>query len=112
MSLLNRLLCHSAKTAKHIYINWSSTEYNNNNAWNLRLHNGNMNNNNKNNTYRVRAVRASLTKFFLLCRAFARQSFIKLLKIETILQLSLFDIPQQKSDKDLERLQDLQASSN
>ena len=36
---------------------WSSTEYNNNNAWKQNFDNGNQNNNNKNNTNRVRAVR-------------------------------------------------------
>ena len=36
---------------------WSSTEYNNNNAWKQNFDNGNHNNNNKNNTNRVRAVR-------------------------------------------------------
>jgi len=36
---------------------WSSSEYNNNNAWYQNFSNGNQNNNNKNNTYRVRAVR-------------------------------------------------------
>jgi len=36
---------------------WSSTENNNNNAWNQNFDNGNQNNNNKNNTNYVRAVR-------------------------------------------------------
>jgi hypothetical protein len=36
---------------------WSSTEYNNNNAWKQNFDNGNQNNNNKNNTNYVRAVR-------------------------------------------------------
>ena len=36
---------------------WSSTENNNNNAWNQNFNNGNQNNNNKNNTNYVRAIR-------------------------------------------------------
>ncbi len=36
---------------------WSSTENDNNNAWEQNFNNGNQNNNNKNNTNRVRAVR-------------------------------------------------------
>ena len=44
-------------------------------------------------------MRAISTKLFLLCRAFARQSFNKLYKFETILQLSIFDIPQPKETK-------------
>ena len=36
---------------------WSSTEYNNNNAWKQNFDNGNQNNNNKNNTNYVRAIR-------------------------------------------------------
>ena len=38
-------------------LNWSSTENNNNNAYNVNFSSGNTNNNNKNNTYSVRAVR-------------------------------------------------------
>jgi putative retron-type reverse transcriptase len=38
---------------------WSSTENDNNNAWNVNFNNGNVNNNNKNNNwYGVRAVLA------------------------------------------------------
>jgi hypothetical protein len=36
---------------------WSSTENDNNNAWNQNFNNGNQNNNNKNNTNYVRAIR-------------------------------------------------------
>jgi len=36
---------------------WSSSENDNNNAWNQNFNNGNQNNDNKNNTNRVRAVR-------------------------------------------------------
>ena len=36
---------------------WSSSEYDNNNAWKQNFNNGNQNNNNKNNTNYVRAVR-------------------------------------------------------
>ena len=36
---------------------WSSTEYDNNNAWKQNFNNGNQNNNNPNNTNYVRAVR-------------------------------------------------------
>ena len=36
---------------------WSSTEYDNNNAWKQNFNNGNQNNNNKNNNNYVRAVR-------------------------------------------------------
>jgi hypothetical protein len=36
---------------------WSSSENNNNNAWNQRFSDGNQNNNNKTNTNSVRAVR-------------------------------------------------------
>ena len=36
---------------------WSSSQNNNNNAWNQNFNNGNRNNNNKNNTNTVRAVR-------------------------------------------------------
>ena len=36
---------------------WSSSEFDNNNAWNQNFNNGNQNDNNKNNTLRVRAVR-------------------------------------------------------
>ena len=36
---------------------WSSTENDNNNAWNQNFNNGNQNNNNKDNNKRVRAVR-------------------------------------------------------
>ena len=36
---------------------WSSSQYNNNNAWNQNFNNGNQNNNNKNNTNYVRAIR-------------------------------------------------------
>jgi len=94
------MLCRSAKTSKHIYNKWSSTEYNNNNAWNYNFNNGNSNNNNKNNTYRVRAVRASSNKTI-----FARVSFIAKLLLfyrhckqsEAICQmnkqLSIFDPP-------------------
>jgi len=49
--------CNSVKALKLGCVYWSSTEYNNNNAWNYNFNNGNSNNNNKNNTYRVRAVR-------------------------------------------------------
>ena len=34
---------------------WSSTEYDENNAWNVNTNNGNVNNNNKNNNNYVRA---------------------------------------------------------
>lgn len=37
---------------------WSSTENNQNNAWNVNFNNGNMNNNNKYNTYNVRPLAA------------------------------------------------------
>jgi len=37
---------------------WSSTEYNDNNAWNLNFNNGSWNNNNKNNNNYVRSVLA------------------------------------------------------
>ncbi len=43
---------------------WSSTEYNNNNAWKQNFDNGNQNNNNKNNTNRVRAVRGFKQNYF------------------------------------------------
>lgn len=36
---------------------WSSSENDNNNAWNQNFNNGNQNNDNKNNTNYVRAVR-------------------------------------------------------
>lgn len=36
---------------------WSSSENNENNAWNQNFNNGNQNNNNKDNTNYVRAVR-------------------------------------------------------
>ncbi len=36
---------------------WSSTENDNNNAWNQNFNNGNQNNNNQNNTNYVRAIR-------------------------------------------------------
>ncbi|MBC8474170.1 MAG: DUF1566 domain-containing protein [Cryomorphaceae bacterium] len=42
---------------------WSSTENNNNNAWNQNFNNGNTNNNNKNNNFRVRAVRKLNNQF-------------------------------------------------
>jgi hypothetical protein len=37
---------------------WSSSEYNNNNAWNQNFGSGNQNNNNKNNANYVRCVRS------------------------------------------------------
>jgi hypothetical protein len=37
---------------------WTSTENNNNNAWNQRFSDGNQNNNNKNNALAVRCVRS------------------------------------------------------
>jgi hypothetical protein len=39
------------------FADWSSSENNNNNAWNQNFSDGNQNNNNKNNTNSVRAVR-------------------------------------------------------
>jgi hypothetical protein len=39
------------------FADWSSSENNNNNAWNQRFSDGNQNNNNKTNTNSVRAVR-------------------------------------------------------
>jgi len=45
---------------------WSSTEYNNNNAWKQNFNNGNQNNNNKNNTNYVRAVRGFKQKYFTM----------------------------------------------
>jgi len=36
---------------------WSSSEFNDNNAWKQNFNNGNQNNNNKNNNNRVRAIR-------------------------------------------------------
>jgi hypothetical protein len=59
---------------------WSSTEYNNNNAWKQNFDNGNQNNNNKNNTNRVRAVRGFKQNIFSHCRAYARQCLINLQK--------------------------------
>jgi len=41
---------------------WSSSQNNNNNAWNQNFNNGNQNNNNKNNTNYVRAVRGFTQK--------------------------------------------------
>jgi len=41
---------------------WSSSQNNNNNAWNQNFNNGNQNNNNKNNTNSVRAVRGFTQK--------------------------------------------------
>ena len=37
---------------------WSSTEYDENNAWNVNTNNGNVNNNNKNNSNTNNRVRA------------------------------------------------------
>jgi hypothetical protein len=62
--LLIRMRCRSAKASKLDCKNWSSSEYNNNNAWNFNFNNGNTNNNDKNNTNYVRAVRDSSTKQF------------------------------------------------
>jgi len=36
---------------------WSSSEFDDNNAWKQNFNNGNQNNNNKNNNNRVRAIR-------------------------------------------------------
>ena len=41
---------------------WSSSQNNNNNAWNQNFNNGNQNDNNKNNTNSVRAVRGFTQK--------------------------------------------------
>ena len=55
-------------------IEWSSSQNNNNNAWNQNFNNGNQNNNNKNNTNSVRAIRGFTQKqkrrnaFFWLAR--------------------------------------------
>jgi squalene cyclase len=43
-------------------IDWSSSQNNNNNAWNQNFDNGNQNNNNKNNTNNVRAIRGFTQK--------------------------------------------------
>ena len=50
---------------------WSSTENNNNNAWNQNFNNGNQNNNNKNNNNQVRCVRSLIkyTESCQLCKA-------------------------------------------
>lgn len=46
----------TAPSLTHLHT-WSSTENNNNNAYNINFSNGNVNNNNKNNSNKVRAVR-------------------------------------------------------
>jgi len=47
-----------AERATQAAFYWSSTENDNNNAWNVNFFNGNANNDNKNNEFHVRAVRA------------------------------------------------------
>ena len=47
---------------------WSSSQNNNNNAWNQRFSDGNQNNNNKNNTNSVRAVRDFAQKLFFIMK--------------------------------------------
>jgi hypothetical protein len=42
---------------KNTFMNWSSSENNDNNAWNQNFNNGNQNNNNKNNDNNVRCAR-------------------------------------------------------
>ena len=56
-----RLLCANGQLIPE---GWSSTEYDNNNAWKLRMSDGNRNNNNKNNNNNkyVRPVLAYLVK--------------------------------------------------
>ena len=56
-----RLLCANGQLIPE---GWSSTEYDNNNAWFLRMSDGNRNNNNKNNNNNkyVRPVLAYLVK--------------------------------------------------
>jgi len=44
------------------FADWSSSQNNNNNAWNQNFNNGNQNNNNKNNTNSVRAIRGFTQK--------------------------------------------------
>lgn len=54
---LCRLDCEAAAPSMTHLHTWSSTENNNNNAYNVNFNNGNVNNNNKNNSNKVRAVR-------------------------------------------------------
>ncbi len=48
----------SKKNGQQILCAWSSSEYSNNNAWEVNANNGNVNNNNKNNNKYVRCVLA------------------------------------------------------
>ena len=53
-----RLVKNKALFAVRASNHWSSSEYNQNNAWNVNFNSGNVNNNNKYNTYVVRPCAA------------------------------------------------------
>ena len=55
---------------------WSSSENNENNAYNLNTNNGNMNNNNKNNNNYVRAFRL----LRILCYSYLQIAYLLFLK--------------------------------